>query len=259
MPEKPPATAGPEAAGMCQNREPVPPVHHFILTNFNIQIPGVTADRRGTPVLTRDWLEHRLDLFETFCLPSVAGQTCQNFEWLVWFDVASREELGSRISRWQRSVRLTPLWYQKSILETIASRVGRGEAIVITTRLDNDDGLHRDHVGLIQGEAGRRPEILSPTYGYSLHYPEGELRLMRDRLSAFISLVDPVTAPPARTVRSAQHRAAASLAPVRDIGTRPLWLRVTHSRNLWNLPGGDPCGPEGVREGFNLGSRVFLR
>lgn len=236
------------------------PLHHFILTNFNVRMPGVTADQSGSPVLTRSWLDDRIVLFETFCLPSMAGQSCQNFEWLVHFGVDTPADVRERIGLWQKSVHLTPVWDEVAVRTTIAERVRSSAAVIVTTRLDNDDGLHKEYVAVIQGEIGEpRAEVLCPTYGYSLQYPEGEVRLSRDPLSAFITLVDPVTGPPTRTVRSVQHREAASLAPLREIGEPPLWLQVSHGRNLWNRPNGALCSIDGVREAFNLKPEVPLR
>lgn len=235
-------------------------LHHFILTNFNVRIPGVTVDQSGGAVRTRSWLDGRIALFETFCLPSLAGQSCQNFEWLVRFEVDTPADVRERISRWQKSVRLTPVWNEASVQTTIAERVRSNTSVIVTTRLDSDDGLHREHVALIQSEIGEpRAEVLCPTHGYSLQYPEGEVRLSRDPLSAFITLVDPVTGPPTRTVRSVQHREAAALAPLREIGEHALWLQVAHGRNLWNRPNGAPCSIDGVREAFNLKPDVPLR
>jgi hypothetical protein len=235
-------------------------LHHFILTNFNITVPGWTTDSSGAEVLTRSWLDYRIDLFETFCFPSVAGQTCQRFEWLVRFAPDSPPDLKDRIARWQNLVHLTPLWDHASMQATIRARVGSDASLVLTTRIDNDDGMHRDFVSVIQREIGESAEVLSPAHGYSLKYPEGELRLVRAlRPPAFITLVDPVTGPPTRSVLSAQHREAASLAPVREIGAFPLWLRVSHGRNIWNKPGGEPCSTEGVREAFSLGPDVILK
>jgi hypothetical protein len=67
-----------------------------------------------------------------------------------------------------------------------------------------------------------------------------------------------VAGPPTRTVRSVQHRHAASLAPLREIGEHPLWLRVSHGHNLWNRPEGAVCKIDGVREAFNLKPDVPL-
>ena len=44
---------------------------HLILTRLAI----------GTP--KEDWLRYRIKLFEEYCAPSLANQTCQDFTWLL--------------------------------------------------------------------------------------------------------------------------------------------------------------------------------
>ena len=46
-------------------------LQHFILTRFNILL--WRKDKSGSPVRSREWLEHRFSLFERFCLPSLMG------------------------------------------------------------------------------------------------------------------------------------------------------------------------------------------
>jgi hypothetical protein len=90
-------------------------------------------------------------------------------------------------------------------------------------------------------------------------YPEGEIRLLRDPVGPFITLVDPVEGSVTRTVRSVMHRKAAELAPVREIGPQPQWLAVAHGHNIYNVQRGEPCPFDGVREAFNLKPEVLLR
>ena len=56
---------------------------------------------RGTnttlPTRTERWLEHRFEIFERYCLPSVAAQTSRNFTWLCLFDAATPESCRRRI------------------------------------------------------------------------------------------------------------------------------------------------------------------
>ena len=71
---------------------------HFILTRFNLRI--WRQDKHGSAVRTREWLEHRFGLFEKYCLPSIANQTCKDFEWVVLFDDKTPDEFRNRISEY---------------------------------------------------------------------------------------------------------------------------------------------------------------
>ena len=52
---------------------------HFIVTRFNLKIwSGVQLDT--------SWYDHRIMLFESFCLPSIENQTNRSFHWLILCD-----------------------------------------------------------------------------------------------------------------------------------------------------------------------------
>jgi hypothetical protein len=168
---------------------------HFLLTNFNVR-RGWTRDVHGTAVLTEEWLEHRWQLFETFCLPSVRGQSRQRFHWLVRFDPATPERHRERFRRLTGDMpNVTPLWHAEPFSATILRLLDRSAARLLTTRLDNDDALHRDALPRVQDAVGATcPEFLNLTNGYRLVRPEGRLVRMAHASNPFLSLVEPVPA-----------------------------------------------------------------
>ena len=74
---------------------------HFIITRFNLNL--YAQDKHDLPTRTDRWLEHRFEVFERYCLPSVAAQTSGNFTWLCLFDAATPVSkairLGARSSK----------------------------------------------------------------------------------------------------------------------------------------------------------------
>ena len=48
---------------------------HFIITRFNLNL--YAQDKHDLPTRTDRWLEHRFEVFERYCLPSVAAQSCR--------------------------------------------------------------------------------------------------------------------------------------------------------------------------------------
>lgn len=68
---------------------------HFIITRFNLNL--YAQDKHDLPTRTDRWLEHRFEVFERYCLPSVAAQTSGNFTWLCLFDAATPESCRRRI------------------------------------------------------------------------------------------------------------------------------------------------------------------
>ena len=73
---------------------------HFILSRFNLLL--WSKDREGNKVRSKQWLVHRFDLFEKYCLPSIKIQTCQNFEWIVLFDSKTPDNFKDRIESYQQ-------------------------------------------------------------------------------------------------------------------------------------------------------------
>ena len=61
---------------------------HFLITRFNLN-------------RTARWLEHRFEVFERYCLPSVAAQTATDFRWLCLFDAATPEPYRRRIASYR--------------------------------------------------------------------------------------------------------------------------------------------------------------
>ena len=65
---------------------------HFIITRFNLNL--YAQDKHDLPTRTDRWLEHRFEVFERYCLPSVAAQTSGNFTWLCLFDAATPDDVN---------------------------------------------------------------------------------------------------------------------------------------------------------------------
>ena len=72
-----------------------PSFAHFLITRFNISTPFTG----NTPILTDAWLTKRFELFEQFCFPSVAGQTNNNFQWIILFHPETPSHFMKRFHR----------------------------------------------------------------------------------------------------------------------------------------------------------------
>ena len=226
-------------------------LEHYLLTNFNVK-----RDDVGTRP-DRDWLEDRFELFEHFCLPSVAGQTCKDFTWLIrWDDEGTPDEYRRRLLAHEAALpclHLVP--ERRGFHVVIGERLDGGPCRLLTTRLDNDDALHRDAVALLQSEArGEGMEFLNLPRGYCLEHPAGRTMLSEQPRNPFISLAEDVRGETPRTAVCVSHHKAWQLAPIRQVGEGPSWVQVVHGRNLYNFPVGRPCDPPDLRGLFNIAS-----
>ena len=127
---------------------------HVIMTRFNVERPNRHDPMRLDP----DWLARRFDLFEKYCLPSVAAQTAGNFTWMVYFDAATPQPLRDRIEACRRVFPFVPYFagaisaafWPRSLEETLVEEGPGRTPWLLTTRFDNDDALANDHVARLQ-------------------------------------------------------------------------------------------------------------
>lgn len=206
---------------------------HFILTRFNLASPG----REETLRSRTGWLDRRIALFEKYCLPSVAAQTNSNFKWLIYFDIRTPETSLHHFDEYARKPFIElrrvdgPNFSREDVRNDIVRLSTPGCDWVLTTRLDNDDAIGRTFVDTLQ-------RAFEPSGRYVLNFPHGLIlergRIYRvtDRSNAFATLVEP--ADDVRTVWARQHTDLRLLAPLRQLGSEPMWLQVIHGDNVSN-------------------------
>src|SRR5438105_5292995 len=72
---------------------PLMRIQHIFLIRFNV------TDPKYSNRLTPEWLENRFELFESFCLPSLIGQSNQNFSTYIYFDSKTPATFIARAKR----------------------------------------------------------------------------------------------------------------------------------------------------------------
>ena len=169
---------------------------HYIMTRFNTGLYDPGARIR---VSADQWMQHRIKLFTAFTLPSIMGQSCQNFTWLVLMDeqtpVVYREMLES--IRYPNM----KLVYQNSP-SPWPQNVEPGDYDLITTRIDNDDAFHGDVVRVIrdnwyaQSLQKPGPWVMVFPYGFILDLATKQMLVMEYWLNNCPTLTGLITAPP---------------------------------------------------------------
>lgn len=210
-------------------------VAHLLLTRFNVPHARYARDKRGAATCTPEWLAHRFELFERFCLPSVRGQRGADFDWLVFFDEVTPEPFRGRILAYRDVPRLRPCFaaHFDELPERVRAEAPPEAEYLITSRLDNDDALARDALRAVRGAFCRQPlEFVNLATGYIL--ARGALHRARLPRNPFLSLIERRAAEPWPTAWGVAHDRAHEIGPVRDLAERPYWLQVVHDRNLTN-------------------------
>lgn len=230
-------------------------VQHFIITRFNLRwSTDAAGDSQIDPLL----LARRLELFERFCLPTVRGQTRQDFKWLVLFDSQSPGPVKARIEAYARWPNFVPVYLPPG-MEHVGRHVVRpyldgSPQTVITTRLDNDDGLCRTYVENIRRhENVARRTVLQFPSGYVWH--RERIYLDRQECNAFTTLVEPLEAGVNSeffTIYKGSHSDLYRLGPVVDVSGEPGWLQVIHGANVENAVRGVRCPIQDLGKRFDV-------
>ncbi|MCR5709048.1 MAG: putative rhamnosyl transferase [Bacteroidales bacterium] len=243
----------------------------FILTRFNIRLWH--KDKVGCAVLTEKWLEHRFQLFEKYCLPSVAGQTCKGFEWIVLFDVNTPKPYKDRIDTY-RSVcpQFVPVYldseqgmrYRRVFKKEVAERLDSDR--VVSIYLDNDDAIDLRFVEDLRHrvESVEDGTFIYYDYGYQFYSDFKYMMRIRFPRNHFVSLVEKSVADSIKTVYGyGGHYFLDKVkgAVINHVVDRPMWCEVVHEKNMHNdayfLLGTSMVGdPDTLKRDFGIGESV---
>ena len=124
----------------------------FILTRFNLHL--YSKNKVNDDVQTEEWLKNRFNLFECYCLPSVANQNEEDFIWLCCFDENTPLDYRIKILEYKNNCRqFFPLFFNAdetlnyvSILLNIIKDLKDESKFLTTIRLDNDDALRYNFI-----------------------------------------------------------------------------------------------------------------
>lgn len=213
---------------------------HVFLTRFNLPSPGAESLIRSR----EGWLRGRVDLFETYCLPSVRAQTSQRFRWIIYFDPDSPDWLMTWISSHASGGVFSPIFRaavpRGELIADIGSLIGSSRARLLTTNLDNDDALAVDFVERVQAVAAGDTRTAIYLANGLIKAPNGLFRRV-DRQNAFCSVAEPWEAPV--TCWSDWHNRLHLAMPVITLSGDPGWLQVVHGSNVSNRVRGVRVSP----------------
>lgn len=214
---------------------------HFILTRFNVRVKEWNTTKKGELVLSDEWLAHRFKLFETYCFPSVKNQTNQDFTWFVFFDVQTPGPYKNRISGLHNEyANFLPLFIHDFsellpvVKSEIKARIVHGTSHIITSRMDNDDSIHKEYINEVQRKfQGQSLALVDIVDGYNLSIePTVKLGKIRSHLNPFSSLIEEALNP--QTVLSRSHTDWGQNNII-TIKHKRLWLQIIHEKNKVNI------------------------
>jgi hypothetical protein len=168
---------------------------HFIITQFNLRNFPLSNNNDFDNWLR--WTRNRILLFKEYCLPSIINQSCKEFTWLIYFDNDTPQEFNGFLNE-LKSFSFISICYCKGIedfkknyINEVKARTGGSVEWIITTRIDNDDCIHKDAIKAIQGcFVEKHKYLISLASGYVLNISDRTLSHYFYPMSPFISLIE---------------------------------------------------------------------
>lgn len=225
-------------------------IDHVLLTRFNLPTQGAESLVRAQ----EGWLRNRQQLFERYCLPAVESQSEKNFKWIIYLDTQSPRWLRIRIAELEKMGLFTPIYRDEVphevLLADIRRVTGAAGDVLMTTNLDNDDGLAVDFVQRLQSAV--KDDTQRALYlAHGLIQQAGRLYLRKDPVNAFCSVAESWDSP--GTCWQDWHTKLGEWMPTVQLFGTPGWLQVIHTGNVSNRVRGIRVSPEKYKQGFAVG------
>jgi hypothetical protein len=237
---------------------------HYLITRYNVPIPGFQKDRTGTTTRDEKWLQHRFEFFEKFCLPSVIHQSNTDFQWLIYMDRNTPDKFYEQVRKAihnQSNIALFQVSDHKECLQHIDNVLKQAlTPYVITSRLDNDDALGVAYIKTIQENFIEKDKvILNLLHGVGYNYEKQIVTFLYNmRNNHFTSLIERQKKEGGHvTVRGFQHDEVPEDYTVINIPTIYSWLKVFHDRNVKSRTFGYPSLNSTLKEKFGLNNHAL--
>ena len=220
---------------------------HYLVTRFNVPIEQWDRDKQGQRTLDEAWMAHRLDLFSRFCVPTISGQAEKNFKWIIYCDKHTDSLALDHIHKAIQEVQNTSVRFAvdfNQLLNDLKLLILNADtSFVITSRVDNDDGLGKNFISDVQKNFVEKDNTIINLNGGILYDEEKRiLTEIRDkRYNHYGSLIEEIK--PADNLVSVlgyPHDKPPSHYHIINVDCWFSWLKIIHSRNLSSRTHGIP-------------------
>lgn len=208
--------------------------NHILITRFNLQL-----ENNSDQGIDKEWLEHRCQLFETYCLPSVQAQTCQDFTWLLLLDKRTPLNYQHRITHYSElysNIRCVWLGFYEDVNKCylqLGSQYKQNGMALLSSRLDNDDSLFPSYIERVQQFASSKSEdgFISLPYGEQVFLQTNYQYSVYCTTNHFLSLLEKDSY---KTVLGTDHTKIAKQQLQIVSNQECAWKEYVHGRNICN-------------------------
>lgn len=237
---------------------------HYLITRFNVPVKNWDKDKAGKQTLDESWMKDRMWLFTTYCVPTIIHQTQADFQWLVYCDQYTDPV---HLDSLHIEVQKVPGAQVRVVTDFTALLIDLRELLssaptpfVITSRVDNDDGIGTSYIHDIQANFIPEDKTIINLNGGILFDLQQRImtRFKNVKLNHYGSLIE-VTDPRGGylTVLGYPHHQPPEEANVVNVPCRFGWLKIIHSRNLKSRTSGIPVLPRRTLVHFGLKRNAF--
>lgn len=232
---------------------------HYLATRFNVPVKNWDKDKAGQQVLDDAWMKSRLSLFTTYCAPTIARQSVLDFKWLVYCDTNTSVENLAIIQQAIESIPGATIRKATDFEMVLADfrhlLAADPSPFIITSRLDNDDGLGPDFIRDVQAAFVPADKmIINFTKGVLYDLQKHVLTEVRSSpYNHYGSLIEEKhTDRPYLTVFGYPHGQPPEGSGVINLHNRFAWLKIIHQRNMVSRTNGWPLHRHQVIRHFDL-------
>lgn len=206
---------------------------HFLVTRISGDW-NISKSRSLQEWNSIDLLNHKFDIFEKTCYPSVNAQITNNFIWLILCDYDLPNKFKERIEDYYSKIKIIPVYInsQETLLNTLKRKITENilkqTTHIITTNIDSDHVVSEYFISSIQNQFQSQAfEFINFPFGYLYQLNEQKLVLREWLTSPFSTLIEKYEN--FETVLKYYHDRIPS-NKTRQIITTPMWLMTTHDK-----------------------------
>ena len=219
---------------------------HYLLTRYNLGLYKAPQKTRHNKAINPDkWIKERTELFAKYCVPSVVNQTCKNFKWIIAIDTNTPMTHLMQIREVIKDKVYGKVDYEAVVgtnfRQAVKDVIGIPGDILITSRMDNDDMIHKNYIKDIQlwYKYKQKTGVLIYPTGWIYNPVKKKLFHCRYMKNPFISLVEKADKK-VRTILFHRHTEAVNYYKLHKIENKEhMWCQIIHKSNLANYCWGD--------------------